>query len=344
MQTVKRGELLAKLNEASVGLSARELTDRSDSFVIYKGTLYTFNESVLTRAPAPIKGSGAVLARDLLGILERFPDDELQVGFVGSDLHVKGRGRRAGISCYDASPEPVKIPKPKHWIPMREHVWAAIQRAAKICGTDLSQYLTTCVHVTDGLVEACDNFRWVRTRCKTRFDREMLIPGKSVADLAGVDIHKMATTRGCLHLLTHSGTMISIRCSEEPYHADIAKLGVMAKDAVAVRLPVKLKDIVRRAQLFDARVVVDLTTGRLKMTSRKDGGWYREVKKLKYRGPDMRFRVQADLLLEMLEYSGHEVSIDEKKLRVVMDKTLFVASVLPPEREPKRKKTAPEPE
>lgn len=332
MQSVSRGELLSRLNEASVGVSARAQVERSDSFLFVGRRIYTFNEQILVDAPSPVRLSATVAADDLLKVLDKLPDEDIKVGLVEQELRIRGRNREAGIQVYDGGAPEVEGPSALKWRRLSEDCWTALQRCAKICSDDLSQYLTTVVHVTRTCVEACDNFRLLRCRVRTRIRKDICIPAKSLMAISGIEATHVSISDNWLSFRTHDKTLIHLRCAEEGDYPKLDRLLVMEKPE-SIMLPAKVQDIIRRAELFEQNITVVIDVGKMTITSRKDGGWYRESKKIRYRGRRLHFRSNASVLVELLARAGNMIQANDQKLCVETDggKNRFVASIQAPE-------------
>ena len=62
---------------------------------------------------------------------------------------------------------------------------------------------------------------------------------------------------------------------------------------------------------------------KLKLTARKDGGWFEEIKRVKYDGPDLAFEVNPKFLVDALAKTN-KVKIGDGKLKLELDKIQFV--------------------
>lgn len=326
---IPRGPFLAKLNEAAIGLASKPTVEQSNTFVFKEGRLFTFNDEILVSAESPLDFDAAVNAQELLGVLGRLPDDEVDISLKGTELRIKGMRRSAGIACSLEVTLPVEaVPAAGTWGKLGEGAAGALEQAARVAGRDESQYLATCVHATPDLVEACDNFRMIRTVLPTGFPDRALLPATSVEKLEGLELTKMALGEGWVHFRTGAGSSISLRVSAEPYHQGIDAL-LELENPEGVVLPANLGEIVERAEVFleaDALVNVKLAADELVLTSRKEGGWYREKKRAKYSGRPLNFDINPKFLVEMLKHT-RDVQVDRRRMAVAYDRTRFVVSL-----------------
>lgn len=343
---IARGPLLAKLNEAALGVSQKETVEQSSCFIFSSdGELITYNDEIMVRVKNPlaeicVPTDGCegpidlvVNATDLLQILAKIPDDEVKITAGDGELQVKGKRRTAGIACQYEVVLPIgQVPRPEKWSRLGEGVTGLLQQAARTCGDNEHQFLTTCVHVTPTRIEACDNHRLFRVDCQTGFPSEILVPAKSVAELEGVEIIKVGIddVAAWCHFKTASGAIISCRASKEEYHKGLdAILEIVNGERVV--LPANLKEIVERAEVFrtgeyDSKVGVRIANGELTITARKDGGWYKERKSIDYTGRMLDFDIDPAFLIEVLGRT-REVMVDDRKMKIVNDRIQFVAGL-----------------
>lgn len=342
---ISRGELLSKLNEASIGLGqgAKKTVAQSDCFIFTTideiPTLITFNDEIMVRVPSPLDFDVIVGATELLAILARIPDDEIMVSLVNGEFRIKGKTktRVAGLVTQAELAMPLDvIAAPGKWHRLGEGVARLMQQAAYVCGDDEAMHLATHVHVTPDRIEACDNKRMFRADIATGFPGEILLPATSLHELEGMEILKVSMGEGWCHFKTSGGAVISLRCSHEPYiDLDIA---LEVNNPSKLVLPAELKDIVQRAEVFqdskfNTRIGIRLTEDQLTITSRKESGWYREKKGIEYSGRDIFFEIQPQFLVEMLERT-RDVLVDDRKMKAESSGIQFVVVLSVKEEEP----------
>lgn len=336
---IKRKELLDKLAEASIGLTSKPILEQSDCFVFSEGQLLTFNDEILVRAKSPLEPdlTAAINANDLRAVLNKFPDEDVDVFQRDGELIIKAKRREAGISVAKEIVLPfADVPTTDKWAKLGEGVVPMLLQAARTCGQDASQFLTTCVHVTPDLVEACDNIRFFRATLPTQFPAEVLLPATCVAALDGFGLSKVSVGKGWAHFKLASGTQLTMRCSHETYHEGVADL-LKIKNPEKVVLPDNLGDMVERSGVMsegghDARVGITISDGTLEITSRKETGWYRERKKLDYKGSPVSFDIHPKFLSEVLERT-HTITVGSGRLKLEVDNIKFVVALAVPKKE-----------
>ncbi len=330
---INRAKLLKTLGTASVGLSPKELLEQSNCFVFAGSELVTYNGEVLTRCPSPIpEFEGAVIAQSLLKLLSKFPDEVIDASpsKSGKQLIIKGgRRRRAGLTAQAELLLPhADVPVPAKWRKVPEALVGAMTQAARSCGKDTTQPHTTVVHVTPDMVEGFDNMRIFRYKMQTGVKKNTLLPMTSIESIAGLVLSRIHEGGDWVHFRTPSKHVISIRLSMMQDYPSLDQFLKLGKQRKQVRLPDNLGDIVGRAEVMqdsaiDAMVEVTIEAGKLTLRSRKEGGWFRETKKISYDDETLAFSVNPKFLQEVLEKT-RKVTIGEGRMMLRSRGACFV--------------------
>ncbi len=324
---MNRLDLLNKLNAVSVGLSKKELLEQSNSFIFAGKQLITFNGEIMCRTKNPFDFDAVVRAEELVKLLSRMNDEEIKVTLVKNEIIIKGKAKLAGLTCEEEVLLPYKVvPKPTSWTEVTKGVTRALQQAAMTCGIDESMPKTTCVHVEKNKVEACDNFRMYRCKIKTGFPIEVLIPAISLKAIKSHKIKAVSSSKEWLHFKTSGGFILSLRCYADKYHDALDALLNVKGDSI--ELPAELGEILERAEVmvdagYEAEVTLQIENNKLTINSRKDGGWYKEQKKLKYKGTPLSFKVNPTFLVEILEKT-RTVVVGQGRMKIKTDNVEFM--------------------
>lgn len=333
---INREKLIKILNTAAVGITRREIYEQTHSFVFTEKELVTFSGEILTRCKNPLPFKGAVAAEDFLPMVSRFPDEVVDVRLKGSEIQLHGKRREAGITRQKKIGLPFKdIPKPKTWTKLPTDLMGNLYQAARACGRDETKPYTLEVHVTPKLVEACDDWRMFRTIGKTRFSKSALIPATSIDAVSSLVFKSFSLTSDkkgrvdWIHLKTKTGHVVSIRCSQGKY-PDLTPL-LKVKTPERVKFPDNLSDIVARAEVMqnsshEASIDITIEKGKISLKAKKDSGWFRESRAIKYSGKTMTFQVHPKFLQEVLDKS-HKVTIGGNRLKIEGGDTTFVVAL-----------------
>lgn len=329
---ISREKLLTTLKVASVGASLPPrmvVLEQSDCFIFHEDSLVTFNDEIMARMPNPLDFDMVVSAGDFMRVLEKMPDKEVEVYLKKGQVVVKGKRRSAGITVQSEIKLPFQdVPTPGKWFRVREGATGMLKQAGRTCGRDLSNPLTTVVHVTPKRIEATDNFRLFRATLRTGFREEVLIPSNAVAALETVPLIRVSVHKGWVHFKTAAKGVLSVRCQKDDYVNLTNALKI--NEAEHVKLPGNLADIVERSNVMnegnDPVVKVAIENKLLTISTRKEVGWYKETKKIAYKGPALTFHVHPKFLSEVLQRTT-EVSIGEGKMKLEADGIEFVVAL-----------------
>jgi len=94
---VNRKELLTILGKVAPGLSNTEILEQSSSFIFMDGLVITFNDEISVSHPIPYDWTGAVVAKELMTLLKKYKDDEIEVNITQEEFLIKTKRGEAGI-------------------------------------------------------------------------------------------------------------------------------------------------------------------------------------------------------------------------------------------------------
>jgi DNA polymerase III sliding clamp (beta) subunit (PCNA family) len=329
---INRKVLLEKLESVGPGLSAKAVVEQSDHFVFAEGNVATFDGEVACFAPIDLGFSGAVPAKPLLDLLRRLSEDELDLSADGGELLVKGDRKRSGIRIEVKIVLPVEgVEEPKEWRPLDKEFLEAVALVGRCASTDASQFVVTCVHLTPHYIEASDRFQIGRRLVATGVETPCLVRRSSLDSLAKSGVEQVSETDEWLHFRAKSGLRVSLRKYEDKFPLLDKHLDVEGHE---VKLPKGegLEEAVARASVFSAEestnlMVVELRSGKIKITGRGQHGWHSEVKDVEYAGDDLSFTVAPSVLLEIFRKADKVVVSSGDRCRLAVDagKFRFVA-------------------
>lgn len=320
-------ELLSILKVSAIGLTNREILEQSNTFVFKDKELITFNGEISTRHENPLDFDAVIPAEDLIKILMKFPDEEIDINKEREEVVFKGKRKSAGILCFSEVHLPFDtIPIPKKWKSINKETNEMFIQAARTCGKDETQKQSTEVHVTPHRIEACDNFRIFRVEMETGFSEEIMIPASSIHALKDISLIKSSIGEGWIHFKTDTNHQISLRCDYTKY-IDLDPI-LEIKEYQEVTLPDNLGDIIERAEVmnegdYDSRIEVNIEEGHLTIKSQKETGWYKERKRIKYSGIPLKFNIHPKFFTEVLQKT-HSVMIGNNKLKFKMNDIIFM--------------------
>jgi hypothetical protein len=338
---IEREQFLHALEGVRPGLSVGALLEQSNSFVFLDGKVMTYNEEIFCSAPSGLSDpefNCAITAKSLLKILDRMPEDELEVSIKGNELVFKGKGREFGMTMDKEILLPIEgVDQPEgKWRRLDDAYCEGLMMVQECAGNDVEKFMTTCVHIHPEWVEAFDNQQIMRYKIDTRIQDACLVKKSSVGYIAKMEPTKMNETGGWLHFKNPSGLTMSCRRFLGENYADLGS--ELEPEGKPIVLPKSLAEASKRAETFSSEdaeanfVTLTVKAGRLKLRGQGASGRITEVMKAKYEGPNMSFDIAPKLLQQVVSrYS--KALLDEKRLFVTGEGWVYVTFL----RDPKAK-------
>ena len=328
---VNREELLIQLESVLPGLSTKEIIEQSDCFVFQNEMAHTYNDEIACSIPTTLKITAAVPAVPLISILRKLPEDELDIDIDDSKLVIKGKRRRAAIKIEENILLPIDaVEEAGKWFDLSIEFADAVSLVKDCAGINESQFVMTCIHITPEWIEACDNKQVARYKFKSNFKKNTLIRKESLQHIISLNMSRYSRVKNWIHFKTSdsNGLILSCRLFEEDYPTDdITKvLEVHGKKLI---LPKGLVKAVDKAEIFTAEnvsgnnVTIILKTGKIRIKGEGTSGYYTEIKRSKYEGPDLRFTIPAKLLAELVQ-KHNECIVSNERLQVKGKKFTYV--------------------
>jgi hypothetical protein len=277
----------------------------------------------------PLKIEGAVPAKPLIAILHKLTEDKLDVSVLKSQLLIKAGNKRSGIRMDQEVLLPIEaVDTPKKWKPLPDNFSDAIAIVQPCAGSNESQFVMTCVHLTPKWVEACDNHQVSRFKIRTDISDSVLIRKESIKHIISLDMSEVSETKHWIHFRNADGLVLSCRHWVDDYPSkDISK--VLKVDGDPLTLPKGLKEAAEKAEVFssentdDSHLVVSLKKGKFKITGRGTSGWFTEVKESKYTGQSFQFTIPPKLLVKLVQ-QHNDCLVSEGRLKVKGGKFVYV--------------------
>lgn len=333
MIRINRVDLLQCLQTVQPGLSPKDIVEQSSCFVFTGGQVLTFNDEVACRMKSPLGDfEGAVSAFPLITLLSKLPEDEIQIEAGEGEMIVHGKKRKSGITMEQEITLPITTAdKPgSKWTELDSDFVEAIKLCLECAGRDESKFALTCIHIHPKWIESCDNFQMARFRLKTGVKEKCLIRRDAIKYVALFEMSQFNETDSWIHFRDPTtGLVLSCRRYIEEY-PDLKP--VMDFSGKPAQLPKGLGEAAEKAEIFSSenvdsnQVRIDLRKGKLRIKGVGNSGWYAEVKKLRYDGPDLAFQIGPKLLKELTR-KHTECEITEGRLKVDGGKWMYVTAL-----------------
>ena len=345
MATVVRKELVDVLDQVKPAIGHKESDIQATCIVFDDGMVYSYNDelSISQYLPKGLEDMRcAVQAKELIALLSKLKDEEIDIALDGNALLVKGRRAKAEIVVEREIRMPIdEIAYPKKLHDLPQGFRHALRLCLPIVGKDLSLPLSTCLHLNGDVMEASDVDRAARYifSQKLPFDDAVFLPGTAARHIARYDLEAVAITDGWIHFETKDQVLLSCRTYYKGQQfADLTPL----LDAIgaSVELPTELADAMDRSGIFtssaeagesegDQYVLVTIEDDWCVVQGEGAIGRYTEKVRLKYNGRPIVFTTKAEILLNAIN-DNMRCTICERHIKMHNDDFCHLVAVRPP--------------
>lgn len=335
---IKRAEFLQRLEAVQPGLSVKDVLEQSGSFVFKGGYVITFNGEIAARTKSglPKELEFSVVAKPLLSILNKVPDNFVEVEPSGKKFVMKGgkdgQRRRTTIRMSPQVLLPIsKIEKPEVWKALPPNFAEAVAIVQECASKKKSKTAMECVHITERFIEACDNYQLTRYKIRTPVDAPILIKRDSIKHIVSLDMDKFSETKSWVHFRNRVGLTLSfLRYSQK--FPDLSQL-LLPDGGEPAKLPKGLGEAVTRCEVFSSEdkdnneVIVSLSDQELKVEGVGASGKEEEIfDNFAYEGRPMIFQISPTLLVEITK-RHNECAVSPRKMLVNGGKWTYATSL-----------------
>lgn len=331
---INRKAVLGALEAVQPGLSAEATVEQSDCFVFKDGRVFTYDDEVACSSDCPMEIEGAVRAKPLLELLQKLPEEVLEVEMGEKELKIKGQRRRSGVRMEEEitlAVNQIEMPGDDDWKDLPDDFCQAIGVVRECVSKDQGAFRLTCVHITPKHVESCDDQQAIRYKLKTGFKQEVLLRSRAVLHLGAMSVVQFAEGESWIHFRSASGLMLSCRRYSEEY-IDLNE--VLTIDGTKTSLPEGLVTAVDTAKVFSrenvdtTNVEIGLTKNRLVIRGEGPSGWYQEVKRVEYDGDDLMFHISPAMMRNITARSDECCFLSANRLWVDGTKFIYVTALV----------------
>jgi hypothetical protein len=303
---VNRENLLRELESVQAGTTARDTTEQSSCIAFRDGQAITYSDEVACFGPCSLQLTGAVPADPFIKLLQKFPEDEVEIVDEETCVKVKGKGRGMRLTKEAEIVMPVENMEPAtEWHALHEDFGDAIRAVGECAAPAKSEeYIMTCIHIHPKWLEACDNFQVARWKIETGLSKPCLVKRDNIKHIAELGMTEFSETEGWLHFRNPSGLHTACRRTADDYK-NTAPLFEMP-DASPLVLPKGLEEEVDRAIVCTKGsaggdfVRVELRPdGKMRLMGIGNVVRYWAVKAIQYKGPALKFIIHTKVLAEI---------------------------------------------
>lgn len=332
---IERDKLLGELRAVIAGLNDEETTQQSNCFVFNKGLVMTYNDEAACRLKSSLHITAAINASKMLGLLEKWPEKEIEFKRSKGKLQFKGKNKRGHLKTEDNITLPIKdVEAPSSWVALPSKFWNAVTGVSG-CASDSSESPhLCCIHITQKWVEACDGTQAARMVMKTPFTKPVLLQKDAMQRIINLEMTKFSETKNWVHFRNKKGLTASCHKNFEDYPTDTLSEVFKAK-GTPTTLPKDLKRMVDRLKVFidegkgSQWLSVSLSPNTAKISATGKYGSQTERKKVSYNGKAAGFYINPQLLYQLSD-KNDECEITKQTIKIKKDKFMYVTSLWVP--------------
>jgi hypothetical protein len=335
---VERDKLLSELQTVVAGLDSEATIQQSNCFVFKSGKVMTYNDDAACRTKCCLSITAAINANKMLGVLEKWPEDEIEFTKEKGKLKFKGYNKRGHFKTEDEITLPTQdIEKPKAWGKLPTNFSEVVGSVLGCASTNIDSPHLTCIHITPKFVEACDGTQAARHRAKMPLKESVLIQKKAVERMLNLEVKEFNVTKNWVHFRNDAGLIVSCHKCFEDYPTDRVT-AVFKKKGTPTTLPVGLKKVVDRLKVFIDEgkgaqwLSVSLSPGVAKIKAKGAYGSQTERKKVSYNGKPIGFYINPQLLRQLSD-KNDECEVTDSTIKIKKGNFHYLTSLWVPSEE-----------
>lgn len=331
---VNKNQFVSLISMLEPGTSTRDVLDQANCFIFEDGKAYTFNDEIACYIESDLVKniSGAVHAQTLKKLMDKIPDEDIDISTTEDMLIIKGSKFRSGLRLEKNIVLPISVVDRNYkWVSFPEGLDEAIKIASSIISTNVDVFKMSCVHITPNKVESTNGVQIVIVNQNTNI-KDALVKATYIKSIIQLGFSKLSEGDSWLHFANDVGLVVSIRKYVETYpNLD----GYVPKTTSSkIKLPHKIRDTLERAAVFTADnyssgcLKVEVKQNKLKVIGEGSVGWYAEVRGIEYDGPDFSFLMPKEIL-DSIVSANNELFLNENRtvVKTTSGKSTFVAAL-----------------
>ena len=333
---IKTKDLLEALEIVKPGLATKEQIAQTTAFAFMGDRIVTYNDEISISHPVEgLEIKGAIQAEELYSLLKKITKDEIDITLSANEIILKSGRIETGFTLH----QEIKLPLDEidvigTWQKVPSGFLKGLKFVIPCCSKDMSNPVLTCVHINEaGFIEASDGFRLVQYALKDAEMPTFLIPAMSAIEVLKLEPSELSKTNSWVHFRSEFGTIISCRIFTDKFPNTTPHFKVKGEK---ITFPTSLPEVLNRAVVFskrdhfiDENVDIDIIEDKIKVSSKSDSGWFKEILNIKYDNTPLAFSVAPQLLLGILSETS-EGTIGEKSLKFQNEDWQYISMLKAP--------------
>jgi hypothetical protein len=251
----------------------------------------------------------AIPHKEILNLLNKTKDDEITIEPKETELMIKGKKFRSGITLI----REIAVPTDFLTIDVKfKKLPADFLVGLGICIFSCAKdNILSNIHCNEYTIESCDNYRATRYKTRTKISDDLLVPVAAARHLIKNEVTMYGKADGWLHFKDKKGLIFSCRVPKDRY---LPLDDFMKIRGIKVTMPSVLSEIIDRSEVFSLHesghelIDVIISGNKVIVGSRNDQGWIKETAMIKgERAEKMKFSINPKILKEILAITNRAI-------------------------------------
>lgn len=308
-----RENLLQALQMLGPGISKKETTAQSASFLLRGKLGCSCNGDLVMRTPMPeeFQFHGAIEAATLMAFLERIPDTEIKAALKSGKIVIQGKGKKVSLLLDEDIQAPIDdVEKPKEWSALDTTFFEVAKHASGAVSTDDDKFAVTCVYIDSEQVAATDGLQLVHGAITTSIAEPTLLLGISLKPICGFGMTEIAETPKWVHFRNKTTrTVASLRKHKSDDFPSFKKLLKRRGQEFVVPSGIGTAIDIAKIMSDDDQIIVTLDSADDKkfITVSGEGqfGRFKETHPCEFKGESTEFSIKSSLLKRLSDENAH---------------------------------------
>lgn len=300
------------------GVASKDIIE-SMTFLYFSGEhVVSYNDAISIQYPLKTEFQGFIKADDIFKIVSKLNTEDLAFKMEGDILKMKsGKLLSSFATINDESiiNRIAAVTESAHdekFKTLPDNFIESAKLCSQAASKNESDLTLTCISIKGKDMVATDNVRIAHSVLSASMD-EILLKASEIKALTAINPTKYVGTKSWIHFIGDSGCMFSIRRVRGEFPS---MLKFMEFDGIELSLPKEILDGVDLASVFtdgsDEAINVAIKKGVCRIFKESGSGKIDFRESIEYKGQDVSFNIQPELLKEMMMYSTDIVVADTK--------------------------------
>jgi len=322
---MNRKELIEAIKYIKPGLTRDNVVELAE-FISFNDTeIVSYNNEISISYPYDTGLFGAVKGSELLGILQKMPDD-ITIETKKNKLVITKKGKNkitASLNMLDIQAD-VWPAIPEEFEALPQNIVEGLKFCLFSVSPDPAMAALNCIQFDEASIVSCDNFRATHFILDKWTGIEVLIPLSLAKVLVNYNIVNFAQDDSWLFFEDEYGVIICCKKVEYDYPTEQV-YGLFKSEGDIINLPEGFQETLERSEILsqvdieNQKIVrLELSKNKLTISSEGDIGSYKEEIKLDYDGEDIIILVNPVHLKQILN-SCSEFMLTESNINFKTD-------------------------